>query len=442
MEEKGHIQKSNKDIELRSEEVQEVMGEIPGRIVRWGVTVLFGVVVIILIGSCFFRYPDVITTEMTLTGRYPSAVIVSRSSGKVSRLYVSDGEGVGAGKPLAVIENPAVTEDVLYLKGVLARWGNEPDSLMGGLAAERELALGDVQGVYASFLRSVNEYRNYVTLDYYPRRIGAVRDQIGQYRQYYQNLERQQQVIESQYAIASQQYARDSLLFTREVIAPSEYETARSSFLQSRHTLEGAAASLSNLSIQIASLEANLLDLELQQAEKESQLRQDLQATAGQLSNAISSWELSYCLTSPIDGKVTFTKYWNDRQYIPAGENIFTVVPDEGEELVGKALLPVQRSGKVKTGQRVIVRFLNYPDQEFGIVNGVVSSISLVPSDSNYMVEVGFPQGLTTNYGRTLPLSHEMQATAEIVTEDLRLIERFFMPLKKVLKEGMGNQAL
>lgn len=429
--------KKDKPIELRSEEVQEVMGQIPVRIVRWGITVLFIVVLVILIGSCFFRYPDVITTEMTLTGRYPAAAIVARSSGKISRLYVSDGERVEAGRPLAVIENPAVTEDILSLKALLAQWGNEPDSLLTGLSANSELALGDVQTVYASFLRSVNEYGNYVTLDYYPRRIGAVRDQIDKYRHYSRNLERQQQVIEAQYAIASQQHARDSLLFAREVIAPSEYETARSTFLQSRHTLEGASASLSNLSIQIASLEASLLDLELQQAEKESQLRQDLQTTAGQLTNAIHSWELTYCLTSPINGKVTFTKYWNDLQFIPTGENIFTVVPDEGEELVGKSLLPVQRSGKVRTGQRVIVRFLNYPDQEFGIVNGVVSSISLVPSDNNYMVEIAFPEGLTTNYGRHLPLAHEMQASAEIVTADLRLIERFFMPLKRALKEGL-----
>lgn len=92
--------------------------------------------------------------------------------------------------------------------------------------------------------------------------------------------------------------------------------------------------------------------------------------------------------------------------------------------------------GKVKVGQRVIIRFTNYPDQEFGIVNGVVTSISLVPMEDNYMVEIGLPDGLLTNYHKTLPVSQEMQAQADIVTEDLRLIERFFMPLKKIFKEG------
>ena len=65
-------EETNDNIELRSEEVQEVMGMIPSWIVRWGITLLFGVIVLLLIGSCFFRYPDVLTTEMTLSSRNQS----------------------------------------------------------------------------------------------------------------------------------------------------------------------------------------------------------------------------------------------------------------------------------------------------------------------------------------------------------------------------------
>ncbi len=431
------IDRTSKPIELRSEEVQEVMGTVPVWIVRWGITILCGVVLVVLIGSCFFRYPDVVTAEMTLTGRLPAAQVVARSTGKISRLMVADGVEVAPGGVLAVIENPATTADVIFLKERLILFMGEPDSLSACLSPGKELALGDVQATYASFLRSLHEYRNYMALDYYPQKIAATRDQISKYRQYEANLRRQQQVTELQHAIARQQYERDSLLHTRNVISPSEHETARTAFLQSRQAVEGAAASLDNLSIQIASLETTLLDLRLQEAEKSSLLRQDLQTTGGQLLNAIHSWELAYCLTTPIAGKVTFTTYWNENQYVPAGETVFTVVPTTDGELMGKALLPVARSGKVKVGQRVIVRFLNYPDQEFGMVNGKVNSISLVPSGNNYAVEIAFPQGLTTNYGKTLPISYEMGATAEIVTEDLRLIERFFLPLKKVFREGM-----
>jgi len=75
-------------------------------------------------------------------------------------------------------------------------------------------------------------------------------------------------------------------------------------------------------------------------------------------------------------------------------------------------------------------------DQEFGVVNGVVSNISLVPTDEYYTADIDFPEGLRTNYGIELPVSPETQASAEIVTEELRLIERFFLPIKRIVKEG------
>jgi HlyD family secretion protein len=430
----------HKEVEIRSEAVQEVMGKVPSWIVRWGIMLLLGIVLVLLTGSYFFMYPDVIVTEMTLTSRHPVAQIVARASGKMSQLYVTDGQAVTVNMLLAVIENPAKTEDVMRLSsnsiGGLTGTSLSVSSLGDWRVDWTGLELGDIQPAYTSYLRSFHEYNTYYTLNYYPKKITATKGQITKYQAYYQNLKRQQEVVAAQFTLARQQYERDSLLHVRGVVSPSEHETARSAMLQSQHSLEGTNASLESLKIQIGELETGLLDLELQQAEKESLLQQDLQSNMEQLTNAINTWELTYCLTSSIEGKVTFTNYWNENQYVNAGESVFSIVPDKKEEIIGKALLPIARSGKVKIGQRVIIRFNNFPDQEFGIVNGVVNAISLVPTDNNYQVEIGLPDGLVTNYNKTLPVTHEMKASAEIVTEDLRLIERFFMPLKQILKEG------
>lgn len=428
--------KEGKEIELRSEEVQEVMGQIPARIVRWGITLLFIVVLALLVGSYFFKYPDVITTEMTLTSRHPVAQIVARTSGKISKLYVTDGEKVKTGALLAIVQNPASTEDTYRLKDILLEHQAEPDRLSELLSGKAEFVLGEMQSVYVGLLTSLHECKNYRELDYYPKKIAAVRDQIDKYSVYYRNQLRQRQVVKEQYEIACKQYERDSSLFSRQVISPFEYETAKNVLLQNRYSLVGANAALENMKIQIGQLEESLLDLQLQQAEKESLLLHNYRTAMEELLNVIGSWELNYCLRSPIEGRVTFTKYWNENQFVISGEDVFSVVPEEEERLIGRASLPVQRSGKVELTQRVIVRFANFPDQEFGIVNGIVSAISMVPTEDNYMVEIAFPDGLTTNYGKNLPVSHEMKATAEIVTDDLRLIERFFQPLKKILKEG------
>jgi len=49
-------------------------------------------------------------------------------------------------------------------------------------------------------------------------------------------------------------------------------------------------------------------------------------------------------------------------------------------------------------------------------------------------VEVNMPQDMKTNYDVPLKFSQEMKGSAEIITEDLRLIQRFFNPVKSLLK--------
>jgi len=68
-----------------------------------------------------------------------------------------------------------------------------------------------------------------------------------------------------------------------------------------------------------------------------------------------------------------------------------------------------------------------------------ISHISLVPinkeNQKNYLLEVVFPDSLVTNYGKKLAFSQEMTGTAEIITEDLRLLDKFLNPIRAVVKK-------
>ncbi|WP_245869894.1 hypothetical protein [Pedobacter ginsengisoli] len=76
----------------------------------------------------------------------------------------------------------------------------------------------------------------------------------------------------------------------------------------------------------------------------------------------------------------------------------------------------------------------NYRFQEYGIVEGRVQNISFTPDEEgNYYEDVLLPKGLRTSYQKTLPFDKELKGNAEIVTQDLRLIERFFYQIRKLL---------
>ena len=424
--------------ELRSEEVQEVLGWVPPWILRAGITVLFMIVIILFIGSWFYKYPDIIEAPLVVTSYNPPVQVNARVNGTITQLLVTDKQSVKASDYLAVIENPAHIDDVGQLKQQLSLWlemvrNNNCHFSAGEL--NRKYELGDMQTSYLAFIRSANSYQSFNDLNYYPQRIAAIEEQIVKQQQYCKKLLIQNEVVQQQYALAHRIYVRDSTLNAQNFYSDAEHDASRISFLQSRHSLESSRIALVNANMQTDQLRQSVLDLRLQELEKQGQLQSEVKTGLDNLLNAFNTWEMAYVLKTPVNGTVDISKYWNVNQNLTAGETVFTIIPEASGKLAGRALLPIAGSGKVKPGQAVNVRFLNFPDTEYGIVRGVVRNISVVPSGDSYTMEVNFIDGLMTTYGKELPFYQEMHATAEIITEDMRLLERLFMPLKKILSE-------
>ncbi|MNY58537.1 hypothetical protein D3C86_1948840 [compost metagenome] len=87
-------------------------------------------------------------------------------------------------------------------------------------------------------------------------------------------------------------------------------------------------------------------------------------------------------------------------------------------------------------GQRVNIRLANFPDREFGVLKGEIKNISLVPDkEGNLLIDVALPNGLKTSYNKQIAFQQEMKGNAEIVTEDLRLIERILYQFKSIFEQ-------
>ncbi len=447
--------KEEEKIELRSEEFQEILGAVPHWILRWGITVLAFVIIILLIGSAIIKYPDVLSSQVELTGSMPPASVVSRTSGKLRELYVKDNQTVKDGEYLAVIDNPANTEDILFLKNYLdslalfkpTKGGEQllPFEELGKDLSFRGikggLQVGSLQSLYASLHAVLFDYMEYKRLSYYPQKTVLAEERIVRYEEQYAILQNQQRLTEEQFTLVQSQFRRDSSMFIRGGISVKELENSKSVYLQSLMSIENMRSTLGNMRIQIAQLKESLFDMHQQDTEKGNDLRSRIRSLTTQLEAEIQSWELNYVLQSPVVGTITFTGYWVENQNVQAGATVFTVVPGGSYEIVGKAMLPIARSGKVEIGQKVNIRLQNFPENEYGVLRGIVSNISLVPAQTGemayYMVEINLPDRLLTTYKKELPWLPNMQGQADIITEDISLLERFILPIKKILTESI-----
>lgn len=433
------MKKKDEDIELKGEELQEVLSSIPSWILRWGIVGVAVIIIIMLVGTAFFKYPEVITAQVTLTGTIPIAGIVAKNSGKLLKIFVHDKQNVHKGECLAIIESPTKYEDILYLKQYIVSFMTLKDTIIPSLPKEN-INLGNIQSSYTIFCATISEYIQFKELNYYVKKISLTKEKRNRYQYYHENMKRQAQIIEKQSVIAQKKYARDSTLNHKDLISDEETENTYNNFLNGKLALEGILSTLENTNMQIAEMNESLLDMKYQYVDKKQTLENQLKTQAAELLNEIQTWEMNYLLISPLNGFITFTKYWVENQNIVVADEVFNIVPSNQGIFIGKALLPIDRSGKVKVGQTVNIRFDNFPETEFGIVKGYVKNISLVPSKDNnisqYVVEIGFSNELKTTYDKVLPFLPKMEGRADIITDDLSLLERILLPIKNILKNS------
>jgi len=234
--------------EIHSEEIQELMGFIPNGVVRWGLTVIFIILSGIIVGSFFFKSPEIIIAPMVLTTKNPPVVLLSKSTGKIDRLFVKDGEQVYAGTIIALINNPTNYRDyILMKKGLALNSGSSSwDKQVLAIELPEQLTLGELQSSFSSFLKSRNNFRHYLNQNLIPQKIELLKKQIAKQKEYYQTQLRQKDIQAKDLSLSEKSFFRDSLLFKKQTTSESEYEKARQTLLTKKSATIGFEASLRN----------------------------------------------------------------------------------------------------------------------------------------------------------------------------------------------------
>ncbi len=426
-------------LELHSEEIQELMGFIPQGVVRWGLTVIFLIFVGIIAGSFFFKSPEIITAPMVLTTEYPPVQLLSKSTGKIDRLFVIDGQQLDNGKIVALINSPTSYTGYLQLKQLIltnsdtANWDQKV--LTNTLPAP--MTLGELQSEYSAFFRTMSNLRHYLKQNLIPKKILLLKKQAAKQTEYQQTLLKQKDIQENDMLLSVRAFIRDSSLYKHQAISESDYENSRQSLLAKKSAFVGFEASLKNTESSILQLHASCVELEMQYEKELAQFRLDLDEKWQNLENAVHQWEEKYLVSSPVSGKISFTSVWSENQEIKTGELIATVIPDKNMSIIAKAIVPTSGFGKVEVGQRVNIKLSGFPYMQFGMLKGRIRSVSMVPGEKGYVAEIELTDGMTSSYKENLRFIQQMDGTAEIITSDLRMIYRIINPLRALIDKGL-----
>lgn len=422
------------DLNLRSEEVQEILTRVPNWMIRWGTIVVAGVILLLFFSTWFIKYPDVISTQITITTNIPPEKLVAKTSGKIEAILVKNRETVFANTPLAIIENSANYKDVFRLSQVLSK--EEQSFKDFPFSTFKNAQLGDIESFFAAFQRENIANDLNAQLKPFAVESKAQNYEAIQLKERLNLLESQKSINQNELILQKSDLERYEGLFKKGIVAAQELEQHKLAYLQVERNYKNLLSSISSLKSSLNELNKNSKKNEINGSTENINLERNVIQAFYQLKKAIKDWELTYVLRSSIGGQASFMQLWSVNQTVNAGENVFVIIPDKERGYIGKLKAPALNSGKIRTGQEVHIRLANYPDREFGMLKGVVKTISLIPDkDGNLFIDVSLPKGLETSYNKQIIFQQEMSGTAEIVTEDLRLIERLLYQFRDIFKE-------
>ncbi|MEX0272843.1 MAG: HlyD family secretion protein [Flavobacteriaceae bacterium] len=420
------------DIELRSEEVQEILSRVPHWMIRWGSALFLALILLVLAISWLVKYPDVIQTEAIITTQVPPQKEFARITGKLDSIYVQESQAVQKNTVLAVLENSANATDVHYLKSILDTLRIRGREINFPIHEVPILLLGDIETAYANFENSYTEYELNKALSPFSNEALANRVSLSELRVRLQHMQSQYSLNQSELQLMRNDLERNKALLDKGVISQLDYENKQLQILNAEKGLKNLGASISQTRGAIANANKDSKGTEITRTREEAKLLRNTLQSFNQLKKAIRDWENTYVLKSEIDGKVSFLNYWSSNQTVEQGDLVFTIIPNDNSHYVAKVRAGIQNSGKIKVGQQVNIKLWNYPETEFGMLRGEVASISLTPDNEGfYLVDVSLPKKLITSYNKEIAFRQEMSGTAEIITEDLRLLERFFYQFRQ-----------
>ncbi|KZS39728.1 hemolysin D [Aquimarina aggregata] len=423
------------EIEHNSERIREILAKPPANILKWGITIIFLIICIMFITTWMIQYPDIIQSQAIITTEIPPQREYAKTTGKLEALLVEDNQFVSNNQPLAIIENSANYKDVFKLKSVIDTTTISNKFFSFPIDSLPILFLGDIESQYSLFENSYIQYSLNKELKPFSNEAIANTYSLSELSRRLRNLQSQKALSKTELDFKKKELKRHKNLFEKGVISSQEYENKLLELAQAKRSFKNFESSVSQIRESISDANKISKGTEINRKKEEMILLKNVIQSFNKLKKSIKDWEYRHVLKSNLDGEVSFLNYWNANQNINQGDLVFTIIPTKDSPLIAKLKTPIENSGKIKIGQHVNIKLSNYPYAQFGILKGILKNISQIPDgDGFYIINVELPQKLITSYGEEINFKQEMSGMAEIITEDLRLIERFFYQFKLIFE--------
>jgi len=426
------------DITLqRSSSVEEFIGNRPSFIVRWGNTFLLLAILIIILVSLFVQYPEFVRAKGYLQCINSPKEVIAHSQGKIAQLNVKEKESVVKGEILGYLESLASPEEIRRLESDVDTvykliTNNQTDKIVNFFPSNVYQGsfknLGELQTNYQTFIQSFISFKDYLNTGIFFKKKKLLLLDINNIEKLEKILLYQKELIERDLSLTDENFSANSKLIKEKIISASDFRNEESKLISKKMSLPQINTSLISNNNLLNEKQKQIAELENQIIIQKNNFIQSLLT----LKSQIQSWNYKYLLTAPISGTVLFKSFLQQNQEVKSDQSLLSIDPGDTNYFL-ELVIPQFNFGKIREGQKVLLKFPSYPSEQFGTVDGTIEFISPISVDSGFLAKVKLPQGLLTSYNKKIVPKIGLSADVNIIIENLNLLQRFYLNIKKQL---------
>lgn len=367
-----------KKVEIYSRESNDMLGDMPDWLIHTGSYIVYGLMALLITGAALFQYPDTVEKEIRIDDTGSVEWITANRAGMIERFFVENQSEVRKNDTLGILKNTASLEDVKIFCRVLTNVEEYYRTQNADYLRDYpfDLIMGEMTPAYEQFTQAVRTCLMYREFDLYPQK---------------------------------KKYLDEEL----EILIQS-----------------GKADELNLLKIK-----RELFELEIEHKMEMGRNHRTLEIAYENMVNSLRTWDSNYLLKSHNNGTVIWGKSWSMNRKISEGDTLCTVISQTKGTPTGHIRLSENEVSEIAAGDKVSIALNKYPAHTYGKLSGEIASISFVPHNKSYAVEVEFPDGMVTTSGKKLEYEIGMSGQAEIITSSRSVLDRIFLPVMQLFKK-------
>lgn len=407
----------------KSEVLEYMLNKRLSFLLRNGMLILF-FMVLLAFGATYFIYiPDTVTGKLELSTANPPKPVVTKTIGRIVRLPVQDKSPVKKGQIVAIMESLADTGEVNKLDQQLqlTETAGTDNSLqyLRNISIDHYNNLGELQNKFELFKKVKNDLSFALSEQSYKAEQSIAESRMKAINAQLQNENHQLVIYQRDFDIAKENFENAQSLFQQKVVSKDELKQSESIKLSKE-------LSLSELNSQIINTENKRNDLKDQMIQLNKQIegqKNNFVQAYNDLKSGIAAWKQEHFLEAPEAGVISFAYPVHENETVQQGAVLFYIIPGQSN-VIGNLKISQANFGKVKVGQPVKIKLDGYNYQEYGSVNGIVNSISEIPVENFYLLQVSFPEGLSTTHRKSITFKYGLTGSADIILDRKRLLDK------------------